>query len=277
MPLIRVNKIKRRSFTALEKKQICLRKQESPKPKNKELALEFQCGETTISDILKESAKWLAINSDSNKTKNKKNRSPKWPTLDEALALWVQNALVANQDLTGSIIKMKAEYFAMRLEINNFKCSNGWIENFNQRHHLKQFVKQGEAASALSAEQLAEERHKLQEILRPYRLEDIWNGDETGLFWKMRPNKTFAQGPVAGTKKEKSRVTVFCACNATGTEMLPTIFINRYKTPRSMRGINYNVLPVSYYWNSTAWMQVYLIFIFIIYYFYFYLIIILFF
>ena len=58
----------------------------------------------------------------------------------------------------------------------------------------------------------------MQEFLKSYNPENIWNGDETGLFWKMEPSRVLARGPISGHKKEKSRVTIFCATNATGTE-----------------------------------------------------------
>src|SRR5437667_7250738 len=61
---------------------------------------------------------------------------------------------------------------------------------------------------------------------------------------------------ISGHKKEKSRVTIFCATNATGTEKMALTFIHKYKTPRPMKNLNYNNLPVHYFWNKKSWMQV---------------------
>jgi hypothetical protein len=58
----------------------------------------------------------------------------------------------------------------------------------------------GESASA-PLETLPQERERLRRILRRYNLDDIYNADETGLFFRMSPNETLAQGPVNGTKK----------------------------------------------------------------------------
>ena len=44
--------------------------------------------------------------------------------------------------------------------------------------------------------------------------------------------------------------------NATGTEKLPLLFIHKYQTPRDMLGVDKSKLPVDYYWNTKAWMQV---------------------
>ncbi|CAB4411416.1 unnamed protein product [Rhizophagus irregularis] len=97
--------------------------------------------------------------------------------------------------------------------------SNGWMDKFKKWYNLKEHVKWGEANSA-PLETLDEERNKLREILKNYDLNDIFNCNET------------VQGPLAGKKKSKKRVTLLFTCNATED------------------------LPVEYYWNSTSWMQV---------------------
>ena len=125
-------KKKRCQLTALQKKEICLRKKQKPTPKNLELAVEFNCGESTISDILKQSDKWLAVVSGSQDANNIKDRGLKWPQHDAALAIWIQSVISSNQDLTGDIIKTKAKYFAESLQINDFKASNGWLTRFKE-------------------------------------------------------------------------------------------------------------------------------------------------
>ena len=72
----------------------------------------------------------------------------------------------------------------------------------------------------------------------------------------MEPSRGLARSPIAGHKKEKARVTIFCAVNAAGTEKMKLTFIHQYKTPRSMKNLNYDNLPVYYFWNKKAWMQV---------------------
>jgi hypothetical protein len=72
----------------------------------------------------------------------------------------------------------------------------------------------------------------------------------------MEPTRVLAHGPISGHKKEKSRVTIFCAANAAGTEKMALTFIHKYKTPRVMKNLNYKNLPVYYFWNKKSWMQV---------------------
>ena len=92
---------------------------------------------------------------------------------------------------------------------------------------MRQFKKQGEAASAPSAESIESDRLALQQLLAPYNPEDIWNGDETGLFWKMEPSRVLARTPISGHKKEKSCVTIFCCANSTGTEKITLTLIHK--------------------------------------------------
>ena len=98
-------------------------------------------------------------------------------------------------------------------------------------------------------------RIELRNILKDYRLEDIFNCDETGLFWNMEPSRGLSTGPISGIKQNKERVTVLLTCNSVGTEKLKPLFIHKFQTPRPLRGIDKSTLPVDYYWNNEAWMK----------------------
>ena len=86
-------------------------------------------------------------------------------------------------------------------------------------------------------------------------MEDVYNADETGLYWKLEPHKSLANGPLTGLKKSKDRITVMLACNVIGTHKLPPVFIYKYKNPRCIHNIDKKSLPVWYYWNNSSWMQ----------------------
>ena len=57
------------------------------------------------------------------------------------------------------------------------------------------------------------------EIRWSYKDEDIFNGDEAGIFYKLTPDKTFKfkNEKCIGGKLSKQRVTVFVCANMTGT------------------------------------------------------------
>ena len=166
----------------------------------------------------------------------------------------MSQAIAAKFTITGAILLTKAQKFAESFEYDDFKCSIGWLNNFKQRHNISQYMRHGEADSA-PLDTLPREREKLQQIISNYDANDIFNCDETGLFWKLEPSKTLAQGSQTGIKKSKERVTILLICNATGTQKLKPLFIHKYKNPRALMGINLNTLSVDYYWNKTSWMQ----------------------
>jgi len=45
-------------------------------------------------------------------------------------------------------------------------------------------------------------------------------------------------------------------CNAAGTEKTKAVFIGKSQNPRALKNIPKSSLPVQYYWNKTAYMQV---------------------
>ncbi|CAB5390079.1 unnamed protein product [Rhizophagus irregularis] len=170
------------SLSAKQKHKICEMKEKDPTLQNVELAQKYNVRKSTITDILRESDHWLTITESQENTK-KFHRS-KWLQLEGALGLWVDNALNTKQDIDSNILK------------------------------------QGEAKSAPLAESIERDRFTLQQLLASYNPEDIWNGDETGLFWKMEPSRVLACNSLSGHKKEKSCVTIFCATNATGIHLI---------------------------------------------------------
>jgi len=101
------------------------------------------------------------------------------------------------------ILQQKGLEFARKLDIENpLKCANGWVYRFKQRNGLQKVNFSGEANSA-PLETLPEERARLRSLLAKYNEEDIYNADETGLFFRMEPNQTLSTGAVAGHKKVK--------------------------------------------------------------------------
>jgi hypothetical protein len=65
---------KRKSLTAAQKKEICLKKETTPYLKQKDLAKEYDVSEGMVSDILKEKDRWLAIDNDSHQANLKRKK-----------------------------------------------------------------------------------------------------------------------------------------------------------------------------------------------------------
>lgn len=248
-------KKKRKSLTAAQKKELCLKKTSSPFLKQKDLANEYDVSEGMVSDILKEKDRWLSVDTNSYQANLKRDKKTPFPLVEEALVIWVDNALKASLIITDDILSTKALSFAFLLKEDKFKGSSGWVDNFKKRHNLKQYVIHGEAASA-PLKDLETMRENLWQILKEYSPEDIFNCDETGLFWKMKPCRTISNEQTSGKKQSKDRVMILLTCNTTGSEKLTPLFIHKYENPRVIKNIDKRTLPVEYYWNQKSWMQV---------------------
>ena len=75
---------------------------------------------------------------------------------------------------------------------------------------------------------------------------DIFNADETGLFYQCLPNKTavFKGEECRGGKQSKLRVTVFLGANQDGSEKLPPLMIGRSAKPRCFKSAK--SFPIAY-------------------------------
>lgn len=114
----------------------------------------------------------------------------------------------------------------------------------------------GDAANVNNDDIIEWERTTLARIHSSYKPENIFNMDEFGLFYRMRPNstQTFKKTPksaLALGKASKERITVLIGASATG-EKLPLSIIGKSERPRCFGKLH--VLPCDYNHNRRAWM-----------------------
>ena len=88
-----------------------------------------------------------------------------------------------------------------------------------------------------------------------YAEEDVYNIDETGLFWRQAPNSGLSTRNIAGVKVDKARVSVVVCTNTTGTDRMPLWIIGKARQPHAFRGVNIHALGVVWRWNKKAWMN----------------------
>jgi len=198
-----------------DKKKVCEYAQEHPAAKRQEIIDAcFKENEntgklpdvSTISKILKDRQVYLALEISSSSEDRFRHRQVKYPLIEEATLKWLRNATTAGLPISDAILQEKACNIRDQLQISaeNFDASSGWLEKFKNRHNIKLYITHGEAGSA-PIESLPHERQSLQTILTSYALKDIYNADETGLFYRMLPNQTLASASVAGKKGQNSR------------------------------------------------------------------------
>jgi hypothetical protein len=109
------------------------------------------------------------------------------PEVTEMMDLWVSKAMAQNLLVTGEVLHQKWAKFADLVGIpmdERLNLSDSWLAHFKIRNGLKQIKDHGEAASA-NLETVEREQQRIQELIKKYgyELRDIFNMDETGLFY----------------------------------------------------------------------------------------------
>ena len=142
---------------------------------------------------------------------------------------------------------------------SEFTASKDWLWRFCKRHGIRELSLRGEKLSA-DATAIDPFKRKLQEVMEKegLTLEQLYNCDETGLYYRMLPAKTLASRYEKGAermKKQKDRVTLMACSNATGNHKLPLVLIGKSANPRCFKNINKDALPVKYCAKKSAWMN----------------------
>ena len=106
--------------------------------------------------------------------------------------------------------------------IEDFHCSNGWIDRFKQWHYLKFTTLSGEEAEVSLETTSNWLKVVFPKLIEGYQPEDIYSAGEAGLFYQLLPSKTLAskEDNCAGTKKRKQRVTLLLGANMDGSDLL---------------------------------------------------------
>ena len=141
---------------------------------------------------------------------------------------------------------------SLELDHDDFSASNGWLESFLKRYNIRLSALSGESAE-VPMDVIEEWTQRLPDILAGYDPKDVFNADETGLYFRALPDRTYAikGDPCKGTKTAKDRITVLLACSAAGEKLTPLV-IGRSAKPRCFR--KNDILPVIYRNNKKAWM-----------------------
>lgn len=182
-------------------------------------------------------------------------RESEVPLVEKKLYEWFLSQRKKNVALSSEILKHKAMQISQNIG-TPFNASNGWFINFKKRFGIRQLKICGEKLSA-NPESVSPFICSLKEKIKELELtnDHIYNADETGLFWKILPNKTFVSADeknAPGHKLAKERVTLLVCTNASGSHKLQPVVIGKSKNPRSFKNIK---IPVEYLHSKNAWMN----------------------
>ena len=153
-----------------------------------------------ISSWLKNEEKWRAeweAASHGGKTarETKRFRQTQHPDVTDMLDLWILKAMHDKINITGDVLRAKWQQFADLVGIpddNRLELSEGWLYRLKQRHGLKDVRRHGEAGS-VDMQKVEREYERLKVLIetKGYKPKDIFNMDETGLFYAYAPFISF--------------------------------------------------------------------------------------
>jgi len=177
-----------------------------------------------------------------------------YPALNDKVYEWFCVARGKNIPLTGKMIQEKAILIAVELNLDDFTASNGWLNRFQARYNIKCSVLSGESAD-VNPEIIEDWSKRLSSICKNYDPADIFNCDETVLFYRALPTRSLVEkgDTCNGGKKSKDRITVLLCASGTGEKIKPLV-IGKSQNPRSFKGYHKSNFRVTYEANKKAWM-----------------------
>ena len=187
--------------------------------------------------------------------------------MENALFEWLQDCYHKKLSCSRPVIQNRArDIYKELLDKDNvqdrsnftFNASRGWLDKFQKRYAVDNRVISGEAASA-DQEAATAYLEEFKRIVTEggYSADQVFNADETCLYWKLMPKRTYLakeQEKLPGFKTAKERVSLLFCTNATGDFKPKPVCIYRSAHPRALKNVSLNTLPVIWRSNKTAWM-----------------------
>jgi hypothetical protein len=106
--------------------------------------------------------------------------------MESALVKWFR----ANQEranVSGELVRKSATKILDRIYLGHepFEFSNDWLEAFKSHHGIRSYNRFGESGSVNMAA-LTNTLPAIRDVMDQYAWKDIYNMDETGLFYRMQ-------------------------------------------------------------------------------------------
>lgn len=179
-------------------------------------------------------------------------RLAKYDVIDKKLWDWICIIEANGGIYSDAILKSKAVELANSEEIHDFKASNGWLQKFKLRHAIKERVLSGES-DRINNNDFTEFYQKIAPTILKYTHENIYNCDETALFYRIMPSKSLVSKVRKGCKKFKDRLSILFCTNWDGSDKLKPFILGKSKNPRAFKSFKVDNF-CRYSSNKNAWM-----------------------
>jgi hypothetical protein len=200
---------RKRKILSLEERIKVIESADKGKETARTLAERFSVGKTQIQSILRDKEKITQTWKEGLAGKDRKYvkaRKCTYGDVNELVWEWFTIAQSKNIPITGRLIQEKALMLSQERNEDGFKASNGWLEAWRKRYGVKSCVLSGEAVE-VSDDVICDWSARLPALCEGYSSSDIFNADETGLFFRTSLiDQWFRKGMLV--KEEKSQRNV---------------------------------------------------------------------
>ncbi|XP_057299236.1 tigger transposable element-derived protein 4-like [Hydractinia symbiolongicarpus] len=183
---------RKKTVLTIKEKYLALKELEKEGTTKKSIAKKYGVPPNTLSYWVKNKSDiFTKYESGQYGVKRQKLSSGKYDNIDKAVYKWFVNARERTVPISGQIIREKALDFAKQFNEPDFKASEGWLDRWKYRQNIIYRIISGEEKSCTPGMTASWEETHLPTILSRYDLQDIFNADEFGLFYRMLPTNTY--------------------------------------------------------------------------------------
>jgi hypothetical protein len=233
-------------------------------PSKRAITREYDVSEGTIKKVWDKREQILerfALMSNEVKEKTFRSSVGCFTELEDMLYIWIDSMRCANLPVSPSLAIAKAKSIALSLSIpeTDFKAFWQWLSRFKVRKGLQKMLLHGEGAEVNKSDPgLLATLNNLYVIIAQYDPENVYNMDETGLFFCLLPRYILLMPDediltTRGKKKSKDRVSLIMCANAMGTHKILCTLIGKPKAPACIKDRQW---PIPYFSQAKAWMDV---------------------
>lgn len=183
---------KRHRLTVMQKLQL-IEDLEKNGFSQRKAAIEFGISESAVSKILKRKE---ALHKDFHAGKalanHKKQGCGHFPEMEKAPYNWFCKQRGKGHLLSGEFLGEEVKRIGARLnpqKHQQFSYSDRWFDRFKRRYHIAFRRAHGEKASADAEAARAWCENRLPALLESFKPSDIFNGDESGLYFRGMPDR----------------------------------------------------------------------------------------
>ncbi|XP_006903103.1 PREDICTED: tigger transposable element-derived protein 1-like [Elephantulus edwardii] len=183
--------------------------------------------------------------------------------MERRLSVWIEEQKQQHRPVSTLLIQDKARRLFVELQqeqgdgaqAQTFGASNGWFARFKARHNVL-LTDEPTAADTQAAARFPLVLRGILEEGR-YSPKQVFNVDETGLFWKRLPERTLLALDGAaglGPRVSKDHLTLLLGGNAAGDFKLKPLLVYPSENPRALKGCSKASLPVVWRSNRNDWL-----------------------